>query len=47
MHDLYKLAALAGESDIIQDISKYEEELKMKMKQEVVLIAYTRESEKQ
>jgi hypothetical protein len=42
MNGSYQLASLDNQIDILNVISKYESELKSKLGQEVVLIAYTK-----
>ena len=44
MSDQYKIASLNNKDDIIRDISKYESDLKKKLGQDVVLIAYSKEN---
>lgn len=44
MDSNFELAPLSQNNDIINDLSKYENELKKKMGKDVVLIAYTKEA---
>lgn len=43
MDKMYKIVALNSQDEVIKDITKYEMELKKKVGQDVVLIAYTKE----
>jgi hypothetical protein len=40
----YRLAAFNNSQDLLEDIARYESEMKRKLGQEVVLIAYTKDS---
>jgi len=42
----YKLAALDNRDGLLRDISKYENEMRRKIGQDVVLNAYTKESDR-
>lgn len=44
MDNLYKLVSLASQDEVIKDITKYEIELKKKVGQDIVLIAYTKDT---
>lgn len=43
MNNKYKLVSLASRDEVINDITKYEMELRNKVGQEIVLIAYTKD----
>ena len=44
MNKSYKLVSLGNQDEVIKDITKYETELKKKIGQDIVLIAYTKET---
>ena len=46
MDNNYNLISLANQDDVIHDITRYENELKQKVGQDVVLIAYSRDTKK-
>ena len=43
MDNLYKLVSLTSQDEVIRDITKYETELRNKVGQDFVLIAYTKD----
>ncbi|MCR4436930.1 MAG: hypothetical protein QHH06_12405 [Clostridiales bacterium] len=43
MNDNYRLASLAKQDDLINEISRYENELTKRTGQDIVLIAYSKE----
>jgi len=46
VNNMYNLISLANQDDVIKDITKYENELKAKVGQDVVLIAYSKDTKK-
>jgi hypothetical protein len=44
MDNSYRLVSLASQDEIIEDITKYEIELEKKVGQDIVLIAYTKDT---
>jgi hypothetical protein len=44
MDNSYKLVSLASQDEVIKDITKYENELEKKVGQDIVLIAYTKDT---
>lgn len=43
---MYNLIPLTNQDDVINDITRYENELKKKVGQDVVLIAYSKDTKK-
>lgn len=46
MDNNYNLISLANQDEVIHDITRYENELKQKVGQDVVLIAYAKDTKK-